>query len=80
MWSVVRPVQCVLRPESEIALHEELSPEQKAKQLGFDDHPVYTYRVAEMLKEPTEKVWGYLGADIVMVAAWQIRQPPCDGD
>jgi anaerobic selenocysteine-containing dehydrogenase len=53
-------------PESEIALHEELSTEQKAKQLGFDDHPVYTYRVAEMLKEPTEKVWGYPYADIVM--------------
>ena len=46
-------------PESEMALHEELSIEQKAKQLGYDDHPVYTYRVAEMLKEPTEKVWGY---------------------
>ena len=53
-------------PESEIALHEELSSEQKAKQLGFDDHPVYTYRVAEMLKEPTERVWGYPYADIVM--------------
>lgn len=52
--------------ESEIALHEELSSEQKAKQLGFEDHPVYTYRVAEMLKEPTEKVWGYPYADIVM--------------
>ena len=53
-------------PESEIALHEELSLEQKEKQLGYDDHPVYTYRVAEMLKEPTEKVWGYPYADIVM--------------
>lgn len=53
-------------PESEIGLHQELPPRQKAKQLGFDDHPVYTYRVAEMLKEPTEKVWGYPYADIVM--------------
>ena len=53
-------------PETEIALHEELSPEQKAKQLGYDDHPVYTYRVAEMLKEPTERVWGFPYADIVM--------------
>ena len=53
-------------PETEIALHHELSPEQKAKQLGYDDHPVYTYRVAEMLKEPTEKVWGYPYADLVM--------------
>ena len=53
-------------PESELSLHEELSDEQKAKQLGYDDHPVYTYRVAEMLKEPTEKVWGYPYADLVM--------------
>ncbi len=53
-------------PESELALHEELSAEQKAKQLGYEDHPVYTYRVAEMLKEPTERVWGYPYADIVM--------------
>ncbi|MFN3235807.1 MAG: molybdopterin-dependent oxidoreductase [Pseudomonadales bacterium] len=53
-------------PESELALHEELPFEQKAKQLGFNDHPVYTYRVAEMLKEPTERVWGYPYADLVM--------------
>jgi anaerobic selenocysteine-containing dehydrogenase len=53
-------------PESEIGLHEELSPEQKAKQLGYTDHPAYTYRVAEMLKEPTEKVWGFPYADLVM--------------
>lgn len=53
-------------PESEIGLHELLPDEQKAKQLGFDDHPVFTYRVAEMLKEPTEKVWGFPYADIVM--------------
>ena len=52
--------------ESEIALHEELAPTQKAKQLGFDKHPAYTYRAAEMLKEPTEKVWGFPYADIVM--------------
>ena len=53
-------------PESELALHEALPPAQKAKQLGFDNHPAYTYRVAEMLKGPTEKVWGYPYADIVM--------------
>ena len=52
--------------ESEIALHEELPLEHKQKQLGFEDHPVYTYRVAEMLKEPTEKVWGNPYADLVM--------------
>ena len=53
-------------PESEIQLHEELPLGQKAKQLGFDDFPVFTYRVAEMLKEPTEKVWGFPYADQVM--------------
>jgi len=53
-------------PESEIGLHEVLTPEQKAKQLGFDDHPAFTYRVAEMLKDPTKKTWGYPYADIVM--------------
>lgn len=53
-------------PESELGLHQELPAEQKAKQLGFEKHPAYTYRVAEMLKEPTEKVWGYPYADLVM--------------
>ena len=53
-------------PESELALHEVLSDEQKAKQLGYEKHPAYTYRVAEMLKAPTVKVWGYPYADIVM--------------
>ena len=53
-------------PESEIGMHEELSAEQKAKQIGYDEHPAFTYRVAEMLREPTEKTWGYPYADIVM--------------
>ena len=53
-------------PESELAFHDRLPIEQKQKQLGFDDHPVFTYRVAEMLKEPCEKVWGYPYSDQVM--------------
>ncbi len=53
-------------PESEIALHEALPMAQKEKQLGFDEFPVFTYRVAEMLKEPTQKVWGFPYADQVM--------------
>ena len=53
-------------PESEIGFHDQLSETQKAKQLGFDEFPVFTYRVAEMLKEPTERVWGYPYADQVM--------------
>ncbi len=53
-------------PESELGLHEVLPDAQKAKQLGYREHPVFTYRVAEMLKQPTEKVWGFPYADIVM--------------
>ena len=53
-------------PESELALHEELPLEQKAKQLGYEDHPAYTYRAAEMLKESAETVWGFPYADQVM--------------
>jgi len=53
-------------PESELGLHEVLSAEQKAKQLGYDHHPAYTYRVADMLRDATEKTWGYPYADIVM--------------
>jgi len=53
-------------PESELGLHDELAPEQKAKQLGYAEHPAYTYRVAEMLRTPTERTWGYPYADLVM--------------
>ena len=69
-------------PESEIGLHEALPDEQKVKQLGYDDHPAFTYRVAEMLKEPTEKVWGYPYADIVMGCHMANPYPcvPGDGD
>ena len=49
-------------PESELGLHEQLSDAQKAKQLGYDDHPAFTYRAAEKLKEATERVWGFLYA------------------
>ena len=60
--------------ESEIALHEELAPTQKAKQLGFDKHPAYTYRAAEMLKEPTEKVWDSPTRTSSWAVRWPIRQ------
>ena len=53
-------------PESKLQLHELLSDEQKAKQLGSDLHPAYTYRAQEMLKEATKRVHGYEYADIVM--------------
>jgi anaerobic selenocysteine-containing dehydrogenase len=53
-------------PESALQLHEMLSPEQRAKQLGYHEHPVYTYRTAELLADATERVWGRRYADIVM--------------
>ncbi|MDP5070903.1 MAG: molybdopterin-dependent oxidoreductase [Congregibacter sp.] len=53
-------------PESKLGNHEMLSPAQKAKQLGCDLHPAYTYRGQELLSEHTERVYGYAYADIVM--------------
>ena len=53
-------------PESKLGYHELLSGEQRAKQLGSDLHPAYTYRAQDMLGDATEKVWGYPYADIVM--------------
>ena len=53
-------------PESVMGMHEMLSDEQKAKQLGADLHPAYTYRAGELLKAGTERVYGHPYADIVM--------------
>jgi anaerobic selenocysteine-containing dehydrogenase len=54
------------RPESDLQLHDALRPEQRAKQLGYDEHPVYTYRTAEMLADANERVWGRRWIDLVM--------------
>ncbi|MEO1055679.1 MAG: molybdopterin-dependent oxidoreductase [Actinomycetota bacterium] len=54
------------RTEAELQLHDEISPEQRAKQLGYDTHPVFTYRTAEMLREPMQRVWGQQWVDQVM--------------
>ena len=54
------------RTEAEIHLHDTISPEQRAKQLGYDKHPVYTYRTAEILKPHLERVWGEPWVDQVM--------------
>ncbi|MDG2277133.1 MAG: molybdopterin-dependent oxidoreductase [Pseudomonadales bacterium] len=53
-------------PESKLGYHELLSEAQRAKQLGSQQHPAYTYRAQDMLGDATEKVWGYRYADIVM--------------
>ncbi|MEM7017231.1 MAG: molybdopterin-dependent oxidoreductase [Pseudomonadota bacterium] len=54
-----------IRSDSEIELHELLSPEQKAKQLGADEFPVFTYRGMGPLDDATEKVWGHRYANLV---------------
>ncbi len=54
------------RTEAELQLHDEIPPQQRAKQLGYATHPVYTYRTAEMLQPYLEKVWGQPWVDQVM--------------
>lgn len=45
--------------ESELELHELLPEAQKAKQLGSDTYPAFTYRGTAALTEPTARVWGH---------------------
>lgn len=44
--------------EAQIEMHHVLSEEQKAKQLGSEDHPAFTYRGQECFREPSKRVWG----------------------
>lgn len=52
--------------ESAIEMHHVLPDEQKAKQLGSDKHPAFTYRGQERFREPTQRVWGQEYANLVM--------------
>lgn len=45
--------------ESEIEAHEVLPDAQKAKQLGTETHPAFTYKGQAGLIEHTERVWGH---------------------
>ncbi len=45
--------------ESEIEMHHVLPESQKAKQLGSDEHPAFTYRGQAALREPCKRVWGH---------------------
>ncbi|MCC8936586.1 molybdopterin-dependent oxidoreductase [Bradyrhizobium sp. Arg68] len=51
--------------ESDLELHEALPEQQKAKQLGADSYPAFTYRGAAALAEPTKRVWGHEYANLV---------------
>jgi anaerobic selenocysteine-containing dehydrogenase len=52
--------------EAELQLHDAISPAQRAKQFGYHTHPAYTYRTAEMLTGPMERVWGLKWMDQTM--------------
>ena len=52
--------------ESRLELHEALSPEQRAKQLGYDTYPAFTYRAGEILAPHTKRVYGHEWANLVM--------------
>lgn len=45
--------------------HDMLSEAQRAKQLGADKHPVFTYRAMSKLEDATERVWGYRHINIL---------------
>lgn len=51
--------------ESELEMHEALTDAQRAKQLGAEAHPAFTYRAADLLREPSRKVWGVEYPNIV---------------
>lgn len=53
-------------PEADLQLNDVISPDQRAKQLGYRTHPAYTYRTAEMLAEPMQRTWGVRWMDQVM--------------
>jgi len=51
--------------DTDLELHECLTPEQRAKQLGSDQYPVFTYRGMEPLREPLKRVWGREWANLI---------------
>ncbi|MCH2350644.1 MAG: molybdopterin-dependent oxidoreductase [Pseudomonadales bacterium] len=51
--------------DTAMELHDVLSEEQKGKQLGSDEFPVFTYRGMRPLREATERVWGSKWANLI---------------
>lgn len=73
-----------VRSDTEIEMHEVLPDTQKAKQLGSDDHPVFTYRGQAALADATERVWGTRYANIAsgcyMANPMSVFKAMADGD
>lgn len=51
--------------DTDIENHDQLSATQKAKQLGADEFPIFTYRGLEPYREPTRRVWGREWANLI---------------
>ncbi len=51
--------------DTDMELHDVLPAEQRKKQLGADQYPVFTYRGMEPLGEPMKKTWGREWANLV---------------
>jgi anaerobic selenocysteine-containing dehydrogenase len=73
-----------VRSDTEIEMHHLLSEEQKLKQLGNKEFPVFTYRGMEALGDATEKVWGTRYANLVsgsyMANPMAVFKAMADGD
>ena len=63
-----------VRSDTEVEMHEQLAQSQKAKQLGADEFPVFTYRGMEPLGDATEQVWGIATPTSSAAATWPIRR------
>lgn len=51
--------------EPELELTEMLSDEQKRKQLGYDEHPAFTFKAADIFAEHSERVFGHRYPNLV---------------
>ncbi len=73
-----------VRSDSEIEAHEVLPEAQKAKQLGSEHTPVYTYRGMRPMEDATERVWGVRYANLVngcyMANPMRVFKAMTDGD
>jgi anaerobic selenocysteine-containing dehydrogenase len=59
-------------PDTDLELHDRLSATQKAKQLGADQYPVFTYRGMAPLSEPMKKT----GTRVGQPHRWQLHGQP----
>ncbi|WP_445776123.1 molybdopterin-containing oxidoreductase family protein [Shewanella sp.] len=62
-------------PESQLELTELLPEAQKKKQLGYDKHPVFTFKAADLLKQYSEKVFGEAYPNLVKGTHMAVPSP-----